>query len=39
LALGLRGLVTPSRIVCIGAPQDVAQPYGEWIDGAEPVGF
>jgi mannose-6-phosphate isomerase-like protein (cupin superfamily) len=27
-----------TRIVCIGAPQGAAQPYGEWIDEAEPVG-
>jgi hypothetical protein len=28
-----------TRIVCNGAPQGAAQPYGEWIDEAEPVGF
>jgi hypothetical protein len=28
-----------TRIVCIGAPQGAAQPYGEWIDEAEPVGY
>jgi uncharacterized cupin superfamily protein len=27
-----------TRIVCIGAAPAAAQPYGEWIDEAEPAG-
>jgi mannose-6-phosphate isomerase-like protein (cupin superfamily) len=27
-----------TRIVCIGAAQGAAQPFGEWIDEAEPTG-
>jgi len=27
-----------TRIVCIGAAPGAAQPYGEWIDEADPVG-
>jgi uncharacterized cupin superfamily protein len=27
-----------TRIVCVGAAPGAAQPYGEWIDEAEPAG-